>query len=129
MFERFTDRARRVVVVDGDVSAFETIRRRIRRVAPRDYRFHHATTTTPVATAISTAREWLRERTLLPADVGDGKVLVRSETPKRIIVGFQPIQPSPIISANRAWRSSTRGMNRCGRTSTRCPVRSPRRPV
>ncbi len=34
-----------VVVVDGDVSAFETIRRRIRRVAPRDYRFHHATTT------------------------------------------------------------------------------------
>ena len=52
------------------------------------------------ATAVSTAREWLRERTLLPGDVGEGTVLTRSETPKRIIVGFQPIQPTPLISAS-----------------------------
>ena len=51
------------------------------------------------ATAISTAREWLRERTLLPGDVGQGTVLTRSESPKRLIVGFQPIQPTPLISA------------------------------
>ncbi len=49
--------------------------------------------------AISTAREWLRERGLLPGDVGDGTILTRSESPKRVIVGFQPIQPTPLISA------------------------------
>lgn len=50
-------------------------------------------------TAIATGREWLRERGLLPGDVGDGTVLTRSESPKRVIVGFQPIQPKPLISA------------------------------
>ncbi len=49
--------------------------------------------------AIATAREWLRQHGLLPADVGEGTVLTRSESPKRIIVGFQPIQPRPLISA------------------------------
>lgn len=51
-------------------------------------------------TAISTAREWLRERGLLPGDVGDGQVVDRSETPPRVIVGFQPVQPSPLISSS-----------------------------
>lgn len=50
-------------------------------------------------TSISTAREWLRERNLLPGDVGEGTVLTRSESPQRIIVGFQPIQPNPLISS------------------------------
>lgn len=50
-------------------------------------------------TAISTAREWLRERALLPGDVGEGQVLERAEQPPRVIVGFQPIQPSPLISS------------------------------
>lgn len=50
-------------------------------------------------TAISTAREWLRERGLLPGDVGDGTVLSRTEDPQRVIVGFQPLQPSPLISS------------------------------
>lgn len=50
-------------------------------------------------TAIATGREWLREHGLLPGDVGDGTVLTRSESPKRVIVGFQPVQPKPLISA------------------------------
>ena len=49
--------------------------------------------------SISTAREWLRERGMLPGDVGDGTVLERSEQPPRVIVGFQPVQPRPLISA------------------------------
>lgn len=50
-------------------------------------------------TSISTGREWLRERGLLPGDVGEGTILTRSESPKRVIVGFQPIQPKPLISS------------------------------
>lgn len=49
--------------------------------------------------AISTAREWLREMGLLPGDVGNGSILTRSEQPLRVIVGFQPVQPSPLISS------------------------------
>lgn len=49
--------------------------------------------------SIGTAREWLRTMGLLPADVGDGTVLTRSEDPARVIVGFQPVQPSPLISS------------------------------
>lgn len=49
--------------------------------------------------AISTGREWLREKALLPGDVGEGSVLNRSDEPQRIIVGFQPVQPSPLISS------------------------------
>lgn len=51
------------------------------------------------ATAIATARAWLRERGILPGDVGDGTVLTRSDNPKRVVVGFQPIQPTPLISS------------------------------
>lgn len=51
------------------------------------------------ATAITTAREWLRQAGMLPADVGEGEVLERSDTPKRIVAGFQPLVPSPLISA------------------------------
>lgn len=50
-------------------------------------------------TAISTAREWLRERGMLPGDAGEGTVLSRSDQPQRVIVGFQPVQPSPLISS------------------------------
>lgn len=49
--------------------------------------------------SIGTAREWLRTKGLLPADVGDGSVLSRSDDPARVIVGFQPVQPSPLISS------------------------------
>ncbi len=50
-------------------------------------------------TAINTGREWLRSNGLLPGDVGDGKVLTRSDEPKRMVVGFQPVQPTPLISS------------------------------
>ncbi|HEV2072543.1 MAG TPA: hypothetical protein VGR29_02780 [Thermomicrobiales bacterium] len=48
---------------------------------------------------IAFAREWLRQVNLLPADVGEGKVVTRIEDPPRIIVSFQPITPSPLLSA------------------------------
>lgn len=58
-------------------------------------------------TAISTSREWLREHGMLPGDVGDGKILDRSEQPPRVIVGFQPVQPNPIISSTPMVNVST----------------------
>jgi hypothetical protein len=49
--------------------------------------------------AIASAREWLRVNNLLPANVGDGSVLARIDDPGRIVVGFQPVTPSPLISS------------------------------
>jgi hypothetical protein len=50
--------------------------------------------------AIASAREWLRVRNLLPANVGEGTILARVENPGRLIVGFQPVSPAPLISAS-----------------------------
>jgi hypothetical protein len=50
--------------------------------------------------AIAFAREWLRQVNLLPADVGEGEVVTGIEDPPRIIVSFQPITPSPLLSAS-----------------------------
>lgn len=50
--------------------------------------------------AIASAREWLRVNNWLPANVGEGSVLTRVENPGRIIVGFQPVSPAPLISAS-----------------------------
>ena len=50
--------------------------------------------------AIAFAREWLRQVGMLPANVGDGKVVTRVENPARIIVTFKPVQPAPILSAD-----------------------------
>lgn len=49
--------------------------------------------------AIATAREWLRTNGLLPANVGDGSIMARIEEPGRVVVSFQPLSPSPLISA------------------------------
>jgi len=49
--------------------------------------------------AIASAREWLRVHNLLPANVGEGTILARTENPGRLIVGFQPVSPAPLISA------------------------------
>ena len=51
-------------------------------------------------TAIASAREFLRVNNLLPANVGEGAILARVEDPGRIVVGFKPVSPSPIISSN-----------------------------
>lgn len=50
--------------------------------------------------AVAFAREWLRQVDLLPADVGEGKIVTRIDNPPRIIVSFQPIAPAPLLSAS-----------------------------
>lgn len=54
----------------------------------------------PDEQAIAFAREWLRRVWLLPADVGEGKVVTRIDNPPRIIVSFQPVTPAPLLSAS-----------------------------
>jgi hypothetical protein len=49
--------------------------------------------------AIASAREFLRVNGLLPANVGEGSILARVDDPGRIIVGFQPVSPAPLISS------------------------------
>lgn len=49
--------------------------------------------------AIASAREWLRTNGLLPANVGDGSIMARIESPGRVVVSFQPLSPSPLISS------------------------------
>lgn len=51
------------------------------------------------AGAQAAAREWLRTQSLLPANVGDGRVITRVDDAARVIVIFQPKDPSPLISA------------------------------
>jgi hypothetical protein len=50
--------------------------------------------------AVAFGREWLRQVDLLPANVGEGKVQTRLESPPRIIVSFQPVKPAPLLSAS-----------------------------
>jgi hypothetical protein len=50
--------------------------------------------------AVAFGREWLRQVNLLPANVGEGKVETRLESPPRIIVSFQPVKPAPLLSAS-----------------------------
>jgi hypothetical protein len=52
------------------------------------------------AQSIASAREWLRVNNWLPANVGEGSVLARVENPGRMIIGFQPVSPAPLISAS-----------------------------
>lgn len=48
--------------------------------------------------AIAYAREWLRQTSLLPPDIGDGAVRSKVDTPARMIVLFKPVQPAPLLS-------------------------------
>lgn len=48
--------------------------------------------------AIADARDWLRKTGLLPPDIGDGYVQARLDDSHRMIVGFNPIEPTPILS-------------------------------
>lgn len=50
--------------------------------------------------AIAFAREYLRQVGMLPANVGDGKIQARVDDPPRVVVGFQPVQPAPMLSAS-----------------------------
>lgn len=49
--------------------------------------------------AIAFAREWLRTSSLLPANSGDGEIVTRIDSPARVVVGFQPTSPSPLMSS------------------------------
>lgn len=50
--------------------------------------------------AVAFAREWLRQISLLPANVGAGAVVARIENPPRVIVSFKPILPERLLSAD-----------------------------
>ncbi len=48
--------------------------------------------------AIATAKDWLRTSSLLPPDIGEGRVITRIDDSNRMIVGFVPAEPVPILS-------------------------------
>ncbi|MDQ2682555.1 MAG: hypothetical protein M3Y37_03405, partial [Chloroflexota bacterium] len=48
--------------------------------------------------AISLARDWLRTSSLLPPDIGEGRVIQRIEDAHRMIVGFVPAEPVNVLS-------------------------------
>lgn len=49
--------------------------------------------------AIAAAREWLRTTNLLPANIGDGEIAARIDSPSRLVVAFKPANPSPLLSS------------------------------
>lgn len=49
--------------------------------------------------AIAYARDWLRISDLLPPNIGEGTIVARIEQPARLIVGFTPADPSPLLSS------------------------------
>lgn len=48
--------------------------------------------------AIADARDWLRQASLLPPDVGEGSVITRIDDAHRLIVGFVPAEPKDVLS-------------------------------
>jgi hypothetical protein len=49
--------------------------------------------------AVTTAREWLRTSGLAPADLGDGRVISRSDQAKLVVVLFAPVEPKNLLAA------------------------------
>lgn len=48
--------------------------------------------------AVEIAREWLRSAGLAPADLGEGTVVGRSAETNRLVVQFEPLEPTPILA-------------------------------
>jgi hypothetical protein len=48
--------------------------------------------------AISLAKDWLRTTSLLPPDIGDGRIIQRIDDSSRMIVGFVPAEPLNVLS-------------------------------
>lgn len=48
---------------------------------------------------VAAAREWLRAKELLPANVGDGTVQSKVASPAQAIITFQPVTPAPLLSS------------------------------
>jgi hypothetical protein len=49
--------------------------------------------------AVSTAREWLRTSGLVPADLGDGRVISRADQANLVVVLFAPVDPENLLAA------------------------------
>lgn len=49
--------------------------------------------------AIEAAREWLRQSGLSPADLGEGRVVTRSDNPGRVVITFNPLEPPMLLAA------------------------------
>lgn len=49
--------------------------------------------------AVNEAKDWLRQSSLLPPDIGDGKVVTRIEDANRLIVDFGPAEPVNVLAA------------------------------
>lgn len=49
--------------------------------------------------AIAYAREWLRQTQLLPANIGEGVIETRVESPPRVFVTFKPVEPESLLSS------------------------------
>jgi hypothetical protein len=49
--------------------------------------------------AIAFAREWLRGSSLLPPDIGEGRIQAKVASPPRVIVAFGPAQPGNLLSS------------------------------
>ena len=49
--------------------------------------------------AIAAAREWLRTTNLLPANIGEGEIVARIDSPARLVVAFKPANPAPLLSS------------------------------
>ena len=48
---------------------------------------------------IAAAREWLRSKELLPANIGDGAVQSKVASPAQAIITFQPVTPTPLLTS------------------------------
>lgn len=49
--------------------------------------------------AVTTAKDWLRQSTLLPPDIGEGTVVTRIEDANRLVVAFGPAEPVNVLAA------------------------------
>ena len=49
--------------------------------------------------AVNEAKDWLRSSTLLPPDIGVGKVVTRIDDANRLIVAFSPAEPVNVLAA------------------------------
>lgn len=49
--------------------------------------------------AVAFAREWLRRAALIPPDLGDGRVVSRTDLPGRVVVSFAPVEPAQVLAA------------------------------
>lgn len=72
--------------------------------------------------SIAAARDWLRNTGLSPADIGEGKILSRSDQTGRIVVSFGPADPEAILAAYPSITVSIGGGGTVLETSSRWAI-------